>query len=251
MAIARKKLITPAAPVSRRARAKLANPVGSYFAAGRDKENMEFSSTGCALVDEALGGGPVLGRVINIVGDKSTGKTGLAMVLIEEVLRHGVPALLIDPKGDLTNIALQFPDLAAADYLPWVDTQEAAKAGQTPQQAAEATATSWREGLAGWELSGEDIRAFKDKTRFTIYTGTPVVPPGRNGLIPPPRSLTPERDPLFYRLDLRIEKRWNLTKTAWLSFVAEVLNATLHTEVLQGQTIGPVTIPSIGVEGAF
>jgi len=90
-------------------------------------------------------------------------------------------------------------------------------------------------------------------TRFTIYTGTPVVPPGGNGLIPPPRSLTPERDPLFYRLDLRLEKRWNLNlaKTTWLSFVAEVLNATLHTEVLQGQTIGPVTIPSIGVEGAF
>ncbi|MDB5213051.1 MAG: tonB family protein [Myxococcaceae bacterium] len=88
-------------------------------------------------------------------------------------------------------------------------------------------------------------------TRFTIYTGTPVVPPGGNGLIPPPRSLSPDRDPLFYRLDLRLEKRWNLTKTVWVSFVAEILNATLHTEVLQGQTIGPVTIPSLGLEGAF
>jgi hypothetical protein len=88
-------------------------------------------------------------------------------------------------------------------------------------------------------------------TRFTIYTGTPVIAPGGNGLIPPPRSLSPDRDPLFYRLDLRLEKRWNLTKTTWLSFVAEVLNTTLNTEVLQGQTIGPVTIPSVGVEGAF
>ena len=77
-----------------------------------------------------------------IVGMTGSGKTGLAMVLIEEVLRHGVPALLIDPKGDLTNIALQFPDLAPADYLPWVDVQEANKAGQTPQQAAEATSMS-------------------------------------------------------------------------------------------------------------
>ncbi len=96
-------------------------------------------------------------------------------------------------------------------------------------------------------------RLWRAGTRFTIYTGTPVVPPGGNGLIPPPRSQSPERDPLFYRLDLRLEKRWNLNqaKTTWLSFVAEVLNATLHTEVLQGQTIGPVTIPSIGVEGAF
>ncbi len=88
-------------------------------------------------------------------------------------------------------------------------------------------------------------------TRFTIYTGTPVVPPGGNGLIPPPRSLTPDRDPLFYRIDLRLEKRWNLSKTVWISFVAEMLNATLHKEVLQGQTIGPVTIPSVGLEGGF
>lgn len=87
--------------------------------------------------------------------------------------------------------------------------------------------------------------------RFTLYTGTPVVPPGGNALIPPPRSLTPDRDPLFYRLDVRLEKRWNLSKTAWLAFVIEVFNTTLHKEVLQGQTIGPVTIPSIGLEGAF
>jgi TonB family protein len=94
-------------------------------------------------------------------------------------------------------------------------------------------------------------RLWRAGTRFTIYTGTPVIAPGGNGLIPPPRSASPDRDPLFYRLDLRLEKRWNLTKTVWLSVVAEILNATLHTEVLQGQTIGPVTIPSIGVEGAF
>ena len=88
-------------------------------------------------------------------------------------------------------------------------------------------------------------------TRFTIYSGTPVIAPGGGGLIPPPRSLSPDRDPLFYRLDLRLEKRWNLGKTAWLSFVAEMLNVTLHKEVLQGQTIGPVSIPSVGLEGAF
>jgi hypothetical protein len=94
-------------------------------------------------------------------------------------------------------------------------------------------------------------------SRFTIYTGTPVIaPPGvsnqaAQGLIPPPRSLSPDRDPLFYRIDLRLEKRWNLTKTVWVSFVAEMLNVTLHKEVLQGQTIGPVSIPSLGLEGAF
>jgi hypothetical protein len=88
-------------------------------------------------------------------------------------------------------------------------------------------------------------------TRFTIYSGTPVVPPGGNGLIPPPRSLNPDRDPTFYRLDLRLEKRWNLSPKAWVSFVAEVMNATLHKEVVLGQTIGPVTIPSIGLEAGY
>lgn len=94
-------------------------------------------------------------------------------------------------------------------------------------------------------------RLWRAGARFTIYTGTPAVPPGGNGLIPPPRSLDPDRDPTFYRIDLRIEKRWNVTKTAWLAFVAEIFNATLHKEVLQGQEIGPVTIPSVGVEGGF
>jgi TonB family protein len=88
-------------------------------------------------------------------------------------------------------------------------------------------------------------------TRFTAYSGTPVVPTGGRGLIPPPRSLNPDRDPAFYRLDLRLEKRWNLSPKAWISFVAEVMNATLHKETVLGQEIGPVTIPSIGVEGAY
>ncbi len=94
-------------------------------------------------------------------------------------------------------------------------------------------------------------RHWRAGTRFTIYSGTPVVPPNNSGLIAPPRSLDPDRDPAFYRLDLRVEKRWNLSKKAWISFVAEIMNATLHKEVLLGQTIGPVTIPSLGVEGAF
>lgn len=94
-------------------------------------------------------------------------------------------------------------------------------------------------------------RLWRAGTRFTAYTGTPVIATGGQGIVAPPRSLSPLRDPAFYRVDLRLEKRWNLSKTVWLAFVAEVLNATLTTEVLQGQTIGPVTIPSVGLEGAF
>lgn len=89
--------------------------------------------------------------------------------------------------------------------------------------------------------------------RFTIYSGTPVLGAagGGGGLIPVPRSLSPARDPLFYRVDFRVEKRWNYSKNAWLAFVAEMMNATFHQEVSLGQTIGPVTIPSLGLEGAF
>lgn len=96
-------------------------------------------------------------------------------------------------------------------------------------------------------------RNWRAGTRFTVYTGTPIVPRGGNGLTAPPRSLDPERDPTFYRLDWRLEKRWYFKKPRdfWLAFVAEVFNTTLHKETLQGQLIGPVTIPSIGIEGAL
>jgi hypothetical protein len=60
-----------------------------------------------------------------------------------------------------------------------------------------------------------------------------------------------KRDPAFYRLDLRVEKRWTLGRAAWISFVVEVMNATLHKEQFAGEEIGPITIPSIGVEAAF
>ena len=72
-----------------------------------------------------------------------------------------------------------------------------------------------------------------------------------NPLIAPPRSLDPERDPAFYRLDFRVEKKWQLGASRWLALVAEMMNATLHKETVQGQEIGPVSIPSLGLEGGL
>ena len=72
-----------------------------------------------------------------IVGMTGSGKTGLGVVLIEEALTAGVPCLLIDPKGDLTNLCLTFPDLAAADFRPWINDGDAQKAGLTPDAFAE------------------------------------------------------------------------------------------------------------------
>jgi hypothetical protein len=85
---------------------------------------------------------------------------------------------------------------------------------------------------------------------LVLYTGVPAVT-SPSGLIPPSRDESPPRDPLFYRIDLRLEKRWVYSPSFWLSFVAEVMNATLHKEILVGQEIGPVTIPSVGLEMGF
>ena len=105
-----------------------------------------------------------------IVGMTGSGKTGLGVVLIEEVLRAGLPALLIDPKGDLTNLVLTFPDLAPADFEPWVDPGQAQAAGQDVPAFAASQAELWSKGLAGWSLSGEAIGALRAATDFTIYT---------------------------------------------------------------------------------
>jgi len=94
-------------------------------------------------------------------------------------------------------------------------------------------------------------RNWRAGTRLVFYTGVPSQPRSNNGLIPPVRGASPPRDPIFYRVDLRFEKRWVYSPTLWLSFVAEIMNATLHKEVLLGETIGPITIPSLGFEAGF
>ncbi|MGZ3416919.1 MAG: TonB-dependent receptor plug domain-containing protein [Polyangiales bacterium] len=111
-------------------------------------------------------------------------------------------------------------------------------------------ATFDRTHVASAALAYDLGRNWRAGGRFTFYTGGPIVSQGR-GLNPVPPTLSPDRDPAFYRLDVRLEKRWNFGSSTWLSVVAEMLNATLHKETISGQEIGPVSIPSIGLEGAF
>jgi hypothetical protein len=105
-----------------------------------------------------------------IVGMTGSGKTGLGVVLIEEVLEAGLPALLIDPKGDLTNLCLTFPNLAPADFRPWIDEAQAKATGVTPDDFAAQQAAAWKDGLAGWGYGPEQIAALRATTDFTIYT---------------------------------------------------------------------------------
>ena len=105
-----------------------------------------------------------------IVGMTGSGKTGLGIVLIEEALLAGVPTLLIDPKGDLTNLCLTFPALAPTDFEPWVNEGDASKAGVTVPEFAAAQAKAWTEGLGGWGIAPDRIASLREKATFTIYT---------------------------------------------------------------------------------
>jgi len=112
------------------------------------------------------------------VGMTGSGKTGLCFDLIEEAAIDGIPALLIDPKGDLTNLLLTFPDLRPADFEPWVNPDEARKKGLSTADFAGQQAELWRQGLAGWDQDGERIRRLREAAEFVIYT------PGSNAGLP-------------------------------------------------------------------
>jgi len=104
------------------------------------------------------------------VGMTGSGKTGLCLSLIEEAAMDGVPVLAIDPKGDLGNLLLTFPDLKPKDFAPWVDPAEALRKGFTPEEYAVKVAKTWREGLASWGQDGDRIRMMKENADFNIYT---------------------------------------------------------------------------------
>jgi hypothetical protein len=104
------------------------------------------------------------------VGMTGSGKTGLCIGLLEEAALDKVPAILVDPKGDITNLLLTFPELLPEQFQPWVNEDDARRKNLTLEAYAEKTANDWRTGLADWGQSGERIRALKDAVDFTIFT---------------------------------------------------------------------------------
>ncbi len=112
------------------------------------------------------------------VGMTGSGKTGLCIALLEEAALDGIPAIVIDPKGDLPNLLLTFPALRGEDFLPWVNEEEARKKGVTLAEYARQQAEMWQKGLADWGQSGERIQRLRDSAEFLIYT------PGSNAGLP-------------------------------------------------------------------
>ena len=131
------------------------------------------------------------------VGMTGSGKTGLCIGLLEEAAIDGIPAIVIDPKGDLSNLLLTFPDLSAEEFTPWVNPDDARTQGLDVNTFAAQTADNWKQGLATWQQDGARIQRLRDAADFVIYT------PGSDAGLPvsilksfaaPPDAIMSERE---------------------------------------------------------
>ncbi len=105
-----------------------------------------------------------------ILGMTGSGKTGLGIIFLEEILLQGIPVLILDPKGDICNLLLTFPELRAEDFAPWIDLEGARRRGVSAEEYAGETALKWQEGLSGWDITGERIARLRQTTQFTVFT---------------------------------------------------------------------------------
>ncbi len=112
------------------------------------------------------------------IGMTGSGKTGLCMCLLEEAALDRIPAIVIDPKGDITNLLLTFPELQSDDFAPWINEEDALKKGISSQDYAKQQAELWRNGLSKWGQDGKRIKRLRDSADFVIYT------PGSNAGLP-------------------------------------------------------------------
>jgi hypothetical protein len=141
------------------------------------------------------------------VGMTGSGKTGLCLALLEEAAIDGVPAIIIDPKGDLGNLLLAFPEQSAEEFRPWLDPVDATRKGVSLEELAEQTAKQWREGLAAWGQDAARIQRYRDAVDVAVYT------PGGNAGLPitvlrsftaPPEAIRADADALRERIQAAV-----------------------------------------------
>jgi hypothetical protein len=104
------------------------------------------------------------------VGMTGSGKTGLCIDLLEEAALDGIPAIVIDPKGDMTNLLLTFPGLRPEEFRPWVNLDDARRKGLSPDEYAQEAASTWARGLEEWGIGPEQLQRLRDAAEFAIYT---------------------------------------------------------------------------------
>jgi hypothetical protein len=105
-----------------------------------------------------------------VVGMTGSGKTGLCLDLLEEAAIDRIPAIVIDPKGDISNLLLTFPNLTPEEFRPWIDEGQAARKGVSPEEFATMEADKWKKGLGSWGQGPERIQMLRDRVDMRIYT---------------------------------------------------------------------------------
>ena len=126
-----------------------------------------FDMQASKLTDELLQYDPAdLTTHAVVTGMTGSGKTGMCIGLLEEAAIEGIPAIIIDPKGDLTNLLLHFPNLLPADFEPWIDPEIARREGKTTAQTAVETAENWKKGLESWDLGPAESEFAQGLGRF-------------------------------------------------------------------------------------
>ena len=161
----------------------------------RGRSTTSLLGCGCGLL--------VLGVLAVVVGMTGSGKTGLCVNLLEEAVLDNIPAIIIDPKGDITNLLLTFPDLRPQDFQPWINVDEARRAGMDIPSYAADMAHRWREGLQSWGIVPDRVRWLKYATQYSIYT------PGSDAGLP-----------ISILASLRAPREWRLSSeaTTWRLF---------------------------------